>query len=50
MELENSSSGSLRLFEGASDTLSLASSMSIDHSGMGEKADTLDDSGEMDVT
>src|SRR5438045_2133550 len=50
MELKNSSSGSLRLFEGASDTLSLASSMSIDHSCMGEEADTLDDSCEMDVT
>ena len=50
VELKNSSSGSLRLFEGASDTLSLASSMSIDHSCMGEEADTLDDSCEMDVT
>jgi hypothetical protein len=50
MELDNSSSDNLRLFEGASDTLSLASSMSVDHSCMGEEADILDDSSEMDVT
>jgi hypothetical protein len=49
MEWENASCGSLRLFEGISDTLSLASSMSIDHSCVGQEADTLDDPCEMDV-